>query len=115
MRGRQEAEIRGMIEADRAPRTCKSNADNIVLGKGAETLAPQIKMEEHAHQLRLAEFLCQAKQLEANNFMTEKDALQRDAVDTQVARITRIVQLAPELYSRLESLDMGTKYNEKKN
>ena len=105
LRGRQEAEIRGNIEAGRAPRTLKSNADKIVLGKGAEALAPQIKMEEHAHQLRLAEFLCQAKQLEANNFMTEKDALQREAVDTQVARITRIVQLAPELYNRL---DMGT-------
>ena len=62
-------------------------------------------MEEHTHQLRLAGFLCQAKQLEANNFITEKDALQRGAVDTQVAGITRMVQLPPELYSRL---DMGT-------
>ena len=102
LRGRQEAEIRENIEADRVPRTLKSNADIIILGKGAEALAPQIKEKEHAHQLELAELLCQAKQLEANSFMTEKDALQREAVDKQVARISRIAQLAPDLYNRLD-------------
>jgi hypothetical protein len=101
-RGRQEAEIRANIEKERAPRTFTSNADKMMFGEGAEALEPEAQALELQHQLNLAELMAKGKQLEATDFNRRKEELLREAVETQMARIHRIVNLAPALHNSID-------------
>ena len=94
------------IADERAPRPFSSNADKVTLGKGAESLRPELDKAQLTSDLGHLRTILKARKMEAEALETDKNAVIDEILERCMARFQRISLLAPLAHNMVDTEDV---------